>query len=79
MRERTAEVEFLIESQGDILPLEIKSGWATQAKSLAVFAEKYNPLYRTILSAKNISIDRANRVHRYPIYLAGWFPLHEKS
>ncbi len=78
-RERTAEVEFLIESQGDILPLEIKSGWATQAKSLAVFAEKYNPLYRTILSAKNISIDRANRVHRYPIYLAGWFPLHEKS
>jgi len=78
-RERTAEVEFLIEFEGDILPLEIKSGWVTQAKSLAVFAEKYHPSYRTIFSAAKISIDHANRVHRYPIYLAGRFPLYRKS
>lgn len=78
-RERTAEVEFLIESEEGILPLEIKSGWVTQAKSLTVFAEKYNPPYRTIFSAANISIDHTKRVHRYPIYLTGRFPLYGKS
>lgn len=72
---RTSEVEFLRETEGDILPVEVKSGWVTQSKSLNVFAEKYKPRYRTILSAKNIYIDRVNKMHRYPLYLASRFPL----
>jgi hypothetical protein len=73
-RENTAEVEFLREREGLVLPVEVKSCWVTQSKSLGVFARKYNPPYRTILSANNVSVDTENKVHRYPLYLAGRFP-----
>jgi len=73
--EKTAEVEFLREIDGDVLPVEVKSGGVTQAKSLKVFAKKYNPKYRTIMSAKGLQIDTKNKVHHYPLYLAYRFPL----
>lgn len=69
-REGTAEVEFLLEQGGAVLPVEIKSGWVTQAKSLKVFAHKYHPPFRTILSARNVSLDPAHGVHHLPLYLA---------
>ena len=72
-KEGTAEVEFLREINGDVLPVEIKSGWVTQAKSLKVFAQKYNSKYRTIFSANNLSFDPVNKVHRYPLYLVSRF------
>ncbi|MFH1429495.1 MAG: AAA family ATPase [Candidatus Margulisiibacteriota bacterium] len=74
---RTSEVEFVREYEGDILPIEVKSGWVTQSKSLKIFAEKYEAKYRSILSANNFKIDFTNKVHRYPIYLASRFPLKE--
>jgi predicted AAA+ superfamily ATPase len=43
--ERNSEIEFLLKSQnGDIIPMEIKSGVRTRAKSLAVYKEKYKPV-----------------------------------
>lgn len=74
-KEKTAEVEFLREVNGDVFPVEVKSGFVTQAKSLKVFALKYTPEYRTIMSARNLHIDRSNKIHHYPLYLAGRFPL----
>ncbi len=74
-REGTAEVEFLRESNGRVLPIEVKSGWVTKAKSLSVFAAKYRPDYRTIMSAWPPQWDEQNKVHHYPLYLAGRFPL----
>ena len=74
-KEKTAEVEFLREENGDVLPVEVKSGFVTQAKSLKVFAQKYSPRYRTIMSARSLNIDRSNKVHHYPLYLASRFPL----
>jgi len=75
-KEKTAEVEFMREANGHVLPVEVKSGWVTQAKSLKVFAQKYNPTYRTIMSARNLKIDTKNRIHHYPLYLAAQFPLN---
>lgn len=75
-QENKSEIEFIIESEGRILPVEVKSGWVTQAKSLKVFAEKYHPEFRTIMSAKNLTIDPANKVHNYPVYLASHFPVY---
>jgi len=72
-KEGSAEVEFLREISGDVLPIEIKSGWVTQAKSIKVFAQKYQSKYRTIFSANNLFIDSINKVHRYPLYVAGDF------
>jgi len=74
-KKNTAEIEFIREINGGALPVEVKSGWVTQAKSLKVFAEKYKPWFRTIMSARNMNIDRVNRVHHYPLYLAFYFPL----
>ncbi len=77
-KERSAEVEFLREIDGDVLPVEIKSGWVTQAKSLKVFAQKYHPKYRTIFSANNLSLDPVEKVYRYPLYLASCFQMNEQ-
>ncbi|MFC1770784.1 ATP-binding protein [Candidatus Margulisiibacteriota bacterium] len=73
--EGRAEVEFLREIDGDVIPIEVKSGWITQAKSLRVFADKYQPKYRVIFSGKTLNIDKKNRIHHYPLYLANKFPL----
>ena len=72
-----AEVEFLRQINGNIIPVEVKSGWVTQAKSLRVYADKYQPIYRVIMSGKPLTIDNVNRVHNYPLYLASQFPLEE--
>ncbi|PCI39585.1 MAG: hypothetical protein COB50_00890 [Thiotrichales bacterium] len=74
-QKNTAEVEFVVTINGDILPIEVKSENVTQAKSLQVFAKKYQPKYRTIMSAKELCLDHENKVHRYPLYLAAKFPL----
>ncbi len=74
-REKTAEIEFLREKDGEVLPVEVKSGWVTQAKSLKVFAEKYKPLYKTVISAKRLNINHSSKTHHYPLYLAARFPL----
>lgn len=73
-QEKTAEVEFLEEVKGEVIPIEVKSGSVTKAKSLKVFSEKYKPPYQTIFSGRPLSIDSEIGLHRYPLYLAGWFP-----
>jgi len=75
--ENTAEIEFVYQLDGSVIPIEVKSGWKTQAKSLQVFAKKYNPPYRVLMSAKPLSIDPENKIHHYPLYLASHFPLAE--
>lgn len=73
-RENTAEVEFLREINGSIFPIEIKSGNITRSKSLKVFADKYDPPYRTVMSGKKPLFDDTNKIHNYPLYLASRFP-----
>ena len=50
--EGSAEVEFLREVEGKVVPIEVKSGWITRSKSLKTFNEKYHPDTRVILSGK---------------------------
>ena len=72
-QENKSEVEFLTEVEGKIIPIEIKSGSVTKAKSLQLFAEKYPPPYCVILSGRPLLLDK--KIHYYPLYLAGKFPL----
>lgn len=71
-QEKQSEVEFLYESDGKAIPIEVKSGWVTHAKSIQIFADKYHSPYRIIFSANNLQ--RSEKIHRYPLYLAGWLP-----
>jgi len=66
---RTAEVEFLLEREGEVVPVEVKSGWVTQSKSLKVYSERYRPRRAYVLSANNISFSNVN--HYLPLYAAG--------
>lgn len=71
--EKNSEIEFLRQVEGSIIPVEVKSGWVTQAKSLKVFIEKYQPPYSVIFSANNLSFNKAKDVIRAPHYLANQF------
>lgn len=48
----TAEIDFLVQLAGNVIPIEVKATENLQAKSLKVYAEKYKPNYviRTSLS-----------------------------
>ncbi len=76
--EKTAEVDFLREIDGKVIPFEVKSGKVTQAKSLDIFSKKYSPTYRVILSARPLSIVEHNNTHKYPLYMLGQIPLTNK-
>lgn len=69
-QEGKAELEFLLEIKGNIIPVEVKSGWITHAKSLQSFVQRYKPKYRCILSAKNLLLDERNQLKAMPLYLA---------
>ena len=48
----TAEVDFIIQNEGDIIPIEVKAGENTKSKSFKLFCEKFKPqtAIRTSLS-----------------------------
>lgn len=51
-RESTSEVDFLIEDDTGIIPIEVKSGQSNQAKSLGVYIKKYQPRHIVKLSGR---------------------------
>jgi uncharacterized protein len=68
--ERTSEIEFIITEGRNIVPVEVKSGTRTKAKSLQQYILKYNPEKAYILSGSgSFSTDR--NVIRSPLYYAG--------
>lgn len=73
----TSEIEFMREMDGNVLPIEVKSGKSGKLKSLNVFAEKYAAAYRTRISARNLEINTEAAMHSYPLYLSGFFPLSQ--
>lgn len=70
-QEKTAEVEFLYEKDGHAIPIEVKSGWIKQAKSVKIFSEKYHSPYYVIFNADYPM--QNDHVRRYPLYLAERF------
>jgi predicted AAA+ superfamily ATPase len=55
--EKTAEVEFLLQKDENVIPVEVKSGWVTHPKSLHLFATTYKSPFRVILISRNLQID----------------------
>jgi predicted AAA+ superfamily ATPase len=72
-REGRAEVEFLCELHGQLIPVEVKSGWVTQAKGLKVFCDKYQPPFCAVLSGRPLDAASERRKRYYPLYLAARF------
>lgn len=69
--ENTAEVDFIYENKGEIVPVEVKSAENTQAKSYKLFCQKYRPGTGFKLSQKNIAENNLDGTKTYsiPLYL----------
>ena len=67
----TAEVDFIYENRGEIVPVEVKSAENTQAKSYKLFCQKYRPGTGFKLSQKNIAENSLEETKTFsiPLYL----------
>lgn len=64
--ERGAEVDFIIQKDGIIVPVEVKSSDNTKAKSLNVYIETYKPEYSIKISTKNFGFE--DNIKTVPLY-----------
>lgn len=60
------EIDFLIKIDGNIIPVEVKSGKRTNSKSLNEYIKKYNPEYSIRISSKNFGFE--NNIKSVPLY-----------
>lgn len=66
--DRGAEVDFIIQREGELIPIEVKSADNTRAKSLKVYMESYKPAYAIKLSTKNFGYEDGKKT--VPLYAA---------
>ena len=66
--EHTAELDFVLQKDTDIIGIEVKKGIQTRSKSLSVFVQKYQPAYSVRFSEKNFGTD--GNVRAIPHYAA---------
>lgn len=63
----TAEVEFILQHEGEIIPIEVKANRNITAKSLALYRKTYSPRLAVRLSTLNMRKD--NDLLNMPLYL----------
>ena len=66
--ERGAEIDFVIQREGKLIPIEVKSADNTRAKSLKIYMETYKPEYAIKLSTKNFGFIDSKKI--VPLYAA---------
>lgn len=64
-----AEVDFLLESDNKIYPLEVKSGTSRNTKSLQSYAQKYDP--EKILRTSPRNLIQSGKFINFPLYATG--------
>lgn len=62
------EVDFVINIDGDIIPVEVKASDNTTSKSLNYYIERYKPKYAIRISTKNFGF--SNNIKSIPLYAA---------
>ncbi len=62
------EVDFLINLEGDIIPVEVKASDHTTSKSLNYYIDRYKPNYSIRISGKNFGFQ--NKIKSIPLYAA---------
>ncbi len=64
--DRGAEVDFVIQREGRLIPIEVKSADNTRAKSLKVYMDTFAPDYAIKLSARNFGFEDGKKT--VPLY-----------
>lgn len=61
-----AELDFMIQKEMDIVPIEVKTSTHTKARSLDLYRKTYNPKYAIRISEKNFGFE--NGIKSVPLY-----------
>jgi predicted AAA+ superfamily ATPase len=64
--DNTAEIDFILQKEGEVVPVEVKSGVNIRSKSLSMFVKRYGCPYAIRISAKNFGFE--NGVKSVPLY-----------
>lgn len=64
--DRGAEIDFIIQREKHLIPVEVKSADNTKAKSLKLYMQKFSPEYAVKISAKNFAFE--DRIKTVPLY-----------
>ena len=64
----TSKVDFILYTDEGIIPVEVKAGKSTQAKSLSVYSNLYNPKYAIRISAKDFGYNSEAKIKSVPLY-----------
>ena len=69
----TAELDFVVQHENRVIPLEAKSGQNVRSKSLTVFGEKYG--YEVLSRCSTQNLKKDGGLVNYPLYALNCFPL----
>jgi len=64
--ENTAELDFVLQIEGKVIPVEVKKGNRTKSISMIMFVDKYNCPYSIRISKKNFGFE--NNIKSVPFY-----------
>jgi predicted AAA+ superfamily ATPase len=68
----TAEIDFVIQLHGDVIPVEVKAAENLQAKSLKSYIDRYKPKHAVRTSMSNFREE--DRMINIPLYAIGGLP-----
>lgn len=68
LSERGAEVDFIIQRERSIIPIEVKSADNTKAKSLSIYMKAHSPAYAIKIAVRNFGFE--NGIKTIPLYAA---------
>ena len=66
----TAEVDFILQKDSSIIPIEVKSGTRLSGKSLGLYIERFPTALALRFSLNNLRQD--GKILNIPIFLADW-------
>ncbi|MDR0831196.1 MAG: ATP-binding protein [Prevotellaceae bacterium] len=72
-----AEVDFVMQLDGQIVPIEVKSGLNVKAQSLRVYRERYSPELAIRFSL--LPLEKNNGLLNIPLYYSFLFPIIESQ
>ena len=72
-----AEIDFVVEYEGMVTPIEVKSADNTKAKSLHSFCNRYEPRTAVKTSLKNVGDNMDEKTHVWSIPLYALFKLRK--
>ena len=71
---RTSEIEFVVQLENKLVPVEVKAGVNTRAKSLLAYINKYHPDMAFKFTGNKFGVDEQRNICNYPLYMVSKFP-----